>query len=254
MPSRGTHRRVRRWRHRVEGTVVGVDQDEVLLDIGFKSEGVIPARELSIRNDVDPTEIVHARRARRGAGAPEGGQGGPPGPVQEAGPVRAGLDDDRGEEEQRRDGLRPGHRGGQGRPHRRHRAARLPARLAGRAAPGPRAAALRGQGDRGEDHRARPQPQQRGAVAACLARGGAEGAAGRLPAEPQAGRAPPGRRVLGGQFRRLRGPGRHGRPGARVRAQLEARRPPVLGGGGGRRDRGRGARRRPRQGAHQPLA
>ena len=42
----------------VKGVVVKVDKDEVLLDIGFKSEGVIPARELSIRNDVDPGEIV----------------------------------------------------------------------------------------------------------------------------------------------------------------------------------------------------
>ncbi|MFM8267454.1 MAG: S1 RNA-binding domain-containing protein, partial [Ilumatobacteraceae bacterium] len=42
----------------VEGTVVKVDKDEVLLDIGYKSEGVIPSRELSIRNDVDPSEIV----------------------------------------------------------------------------------------------------------------------------------------------------------------------------------------------------
>jgi small subunit ribosomal protein S1 len=42
----------------VTGTVVKVDKDEVLLDIGFKSEGVIPARELSIRHDVDPHEIV----------------------------------------------------------------------------------------------------------------------------------------------------------------------------------------------------
>jgi small subunit ribosomal protein S1 len=42
----------------VTGTVVKVDKDEVLLDIGFKSEGVIPARELSIRHDADPNEIV----------------------------------------------------------------------------------------------------------------------------------------------------------------------------------------------------
>ena len=42
----------------VKGTVVKIDHDEVLLDIGFKSEGVIPARELSIRHDVDPSEIV----------------------------------------------------------------------------------------------------------------------------------------------------------------------------------------------------
>jgi len=42
----------------VTGTVVKVDADEVLLDIGYKSEGVIPARELSIRNDLDPGEVV----------------------------------------------------------------------------------------------------------------------------------------------------------------------------------------------------
>jgi Ribosomal protein S1 len=42
----------------VTGTVVKIDADEVLLDIGFKSEGVIPAKELSIRNDVNPSEIV----------------------------------------------------------------------------------------------------------------------------------------------------------------------------------------------------
>ena len=42
----------------VEGTVVKVDRDEVLLDIGYKSEGVIPAKELSIRQDVDPSEVV----------------------------------------------------------------------------------------------------------------------------------------------------------------------------------------------------
>ena len=33
----------------VEGTVVKIDHDEVLLDIGYKTEGVIPSRELSIK-------------------------------------------------------------------------------------------------------------------------------------------------------------------------------------------------------------
>jgi len=42
----------------VVGHVVKIDKDEVLLDIGYKSEGVIPSRELSIRNDVDPSEVV----------------------------------------------------------------------------------------------------------------------------------------------------------------------------------------------------
>jgi small subunit ribosomal protein S1 len=42
----------------VTGKVVRIDHDEVLLDIGYKSEGVIPAKELSIRHDVDPGEVV----------------------------------------------------------------------------------------------------------------------------------------------------------------------------------------------------
>ncbi|MDR1187705.1 MAG: 30S ribosomal protein S1 [Bifidobacteriaceae bacterium] len=42
----------------VEGTVVKVDRDEVLLDIGYKTEGVIPSRELSIKHDIDPSQIV----------------------------------------------------------------------------------------------------------------------------------------------------------------------------------------------------
>ncbi|MEX1047782.1 MAG: 30S ribosomal protein S1 [Actinomycetota bacterium] len=41
------------------GTVVKIDRDEVLLDIGYKSEGVIPSKELSIRHDVDPSQVVH---------------------------------------------------------------------------------------------------------------------------------------------------------------------------------------------------
>ena len=42
----------------VTGTVVKIERDEVLLDIGFKSEGVIPVRELSIRKDANPADIV----------------------------------------------------------------------------------------------------------------------------------------------------------------------------------------------------
>ncbi|HSZ04518.1 MAG TPA: 30S ribosomal protein S1 [Solirubrobacteraceae bacterium] len=43
----------------VTGHVVRIDKDEVLVDIGYKSEGVIPANELSIRKAVDPAEEVH---------------------------------------------------------------------------------------------------------------------------------------------------------------------------------------------------
>ena len=42
----------------VEGTIVKVDRDEVLLDIGYKTEGVILSRELSIKHDIDPGEVV----------------------------------------------------------------------------------------------------------------------------------------------------------------------------------------------------
>jgi small subunit ribosomal protein S1 len=42
----------------VTGRVVRIDNDEVLVDIGYKSEGVIPSNELSIRKSVDPHDEV----------------------------------------------------------------------------------------------------------------------------------------------------------------------------------------------------
>ena len=42
----------------VSGIVVRIDKDEVLVDIGYKSEGVIPSNELSIRKNIDPSEEV----------------------------------------------------------------------------------------------------------------------------------------------------------------------------------------------------
>ena len=42
----------------VTGTVVKIERDEVLLDISYKSEGVIPSRELSIRKDINPVDVV----------------------------------------------------------------------------------------------------------------------------------------------------------------------------------------------------
>ena len=40
------------------GKVVRIDKDEVLVDIGYKSEGVIPQNELSIRRSIDPADEV----------------------------------------------------------------------------------------------------------------------------------------------------------------------------------------------------
>ena len=42
----------------VTGNVVRIDKDEVLVDIGYKSEGVIPVAELSIRRSVNPADEV----------------------------------------------------------------------------------------------------------------------------------------------------------------------------------------------------
>src|SRR5829696_3098963 len=43
----------------VRGKVVRVDKDEVLVDVGYKSEGVIPVAELSIRRSVNPADEVN---------------------------------------------------------------------------------------------------------------------------------------------------------------------------------------------------
>lgn len=42
----------------VRGKVVKIDKDEVLVDVGFKSEGVIPLNELSIRNSIKPEDVL----------------------------------------------------------------------------------------------------------------------------------------------------------------------------------------------------
>src|SRR5438270_9242119 len=42
----------------VTGHVVRIDNDQVLVDTGYKSEGVIPSGELSIRKSVDPSDEV----------------------------------------------------------------------------------------------------------------------------------------------------------------------------------------------------
>jgi predicted RNA-binding protein with RPS1 domain len=43
----------------VTGIVVNISEHEILVDIGYKILGVITSRELSIHNDVDPSEIVN---------------------------------------------------------------------------------------------------------------------------------------------------------------------------------------------------
>ena len=42
----------------VEGSVVSIDAEGAMVDVGYKSEGLIPIRELSIRNNIDPKDVV----------------------------------------------------------------------------------------------------------------------------------------------------------------------------------------------------
>ena len=43
----------------ITGTVVQINSDEVLVDVGGKSEGIIPVNELSYRKVTDPNEFVN---------------------------------------------------------------------------------------------------------------------------------------------------------------------------------------------------
>jgi len=174
----------------VTGTVVKIDHDEVLLDIGFKSEGVIPARELSIRNDVDPSEIVSIgdkieclsckKRTRRDVSSSP-----------RARPVREGVEQHRRAEEPRRSREGRRHRSREGWTHRRHRSSRIPAaslvelRRVRELQPyiGKTVEAKIIELDRNRNNVR--------ALAPRLARRDPEGAAWRLPVEPEARRAPP---------------------------------------------------------------
>ena len=44
----------------VEGTVIDVKPDEIILNIGYKSDGIIPKNEFSENPDVDPADVVKA--------------------------------------------------------------------------------------------------------------------------------------------------------------------------------------------------
>ncbi len=233
----------------VDGVIVKVDRDEVLLDIGYKTEGVIPSRELSIKHDVDPNEVVAVgdeiealvlqkedkegrlilskKRAQyeRAWGTIEKikeEDGIVTGTVIEV--VKGGLI------------LDIGLRG-------------FLLSLSRRDASCPRPPALRGQGARGQDHRAGQEPQQRGSVPPCLA--GADPVRGPpdLPHDPPEGSGPLRRGLLDRQLRCLRGPWWRRRSGPRLRAVLEAHRPPLRGC----RGRPGSHRRGPRRG-HGPRA
>ena len=221
----------------VSGKVVKVDRDEVLLDIGFKAEGIIPSRELSIRNVIDPSEIVtlgeeiealvlqkedkdgqlilskkraQYERAWGNIEEVKEKEGTVSGPVIEV--VKGGLIVDIG--------LR----------------GFLPASLV----------ELRRVRDLqpyiGQTLEAKIIELDKNRNNVVLSRRAWLEETEKEQREAFLDNLKPGERpnrcgLLGGELRGVRGLGRHGRPRACVRAVVEARRPPQRGGEGGRRDR-----------------
>ena len=43
----------------IEGTVVSVTRNEIMVDVGYKSEGIIPSRELSVQKETDPRSVMN---------------------------------------------------------------------------------------------------------------------------------------------------------------------------------------------------
>ena len=236
----------------VSGRVVRIDNDEVLVDIGYKSEGVIPSNELSIRKNVDPHDevelgeevdalvltkedqdgrlIMSKKRARfekawrRIEAAAESGEP-VEGTVIEV--VKGGLIIDLGV------------RGF------------LPASLVDiRRVPNlDEYMGTKIESKVIELNRSRnnvvPQPPRR-------ARGGAQGAAPGDPRPAAAGHDRRGPDLEHRRLRRLRRPQRHRRPHPHLRALVVARQPPERGPQHRRHRAGQGPRHRPRPPAHLP--
>ena len=120
----------------VQGRIVKVDRDEVLLDIGYKTEGVIPSRELSIKHDVDPSEIVSVGDEVEALVLQKEDKEGRL-ILSKKRAVRARLGHDREGQGGGRHRHRHRHRGGQGWSDPGHRPPRLPAGLARRDAARP---------------------------------------------------------------------------------------------------------------------
>src|SRR4030088_775019 len=108
----------------VSGNVVRIDKEEVLVDIGYKSEGVILAGELSIRKSANPfDEVELGEEVDALVLTKEDQDGRPVDPVEEARPLREGVAAHRGRRRVWRARRGDGHRGRQGRPDHRPRRA-----------------------------------------------------------------------------------------------------------------------------------
>ena len=157
----------------VEGTVVSVDIEGALVDIGFKSEALIPANELSIKKNVDPRDVVSVGELVEGVVLTREDENGRPILSKKRAQYKRAWS--KVEEVHRDDKSVKGnrHRSGEGRPDRGHRPAGFPSGLPGGSAQGVQPSSVRRHRDRGQGHRVGPPAQQRGALPARLPGGGA---------------------------------------------------------------------------------
>ena len=205
----------------VTGTVVKIERDEVLLDIGYKSEGVIPSRELSIRKDVNPADVVSMGEEIEALVLQKEDKEG-----------RLVLSKKRAEYERAWNAVEEKFNSGETVEGEVIEVVKgglildiglrgfLPASLVD----------LRRVKDlkrlprhshRGPRHRDGPQPQQRRSLSSRCSRGGPQGRAPGDSLQAPGWHASQGHRLLDRRLRRLRRPRRHRRPRAHLRALLE---------------------------------
>ena len=248
------HRRVRRRRHRQRHGRQG-RQGRGPARHRLQVRGRHPRPELSIRHDVDPSEIVTLGDEIEALVLQKEDKEGRLVLSKKRAQYERAWGDDRADQGERRRRLRPGHRGRQGRPDPRHRPARLPARLARRAAPGARPAALR----RAQPLEAKIIELDKNRNNVVLSRRAWLEETQKEQREEFLANLKPGEVRKGvvssvvnfGAFVDL-----GGMDGLVHVSELSWKHVdhPSSVVHGGRRDRGPGARRRPRPGAHQPVA
>ena len=235
----------------VKGIVLQVSESEVIVDVGYKSEGIIPVDEF--RDETGKLSIKVGDIGRRAPGE-DGGQGRLRRPLQGEGREDEGL----GRRGARLSGAPrrrgPRHRARQGRPRRRHRRARVPPRLAGRPPPRAQPGQPQGPGAAHARHQGQQEARQHRALAQGRPRRRERRAEARHPGDPRRGQGPHGHGEEHHRVRRLHRPRRHRRPAPHHRHVLGPHQPPERGAQRRRRDQGQGPEVRPRERARLASA
>ena len=210
----------------VHGTVIQVGKDYVVVDIGYKSEGTDPARRVHAGRRHGRRQ--GRRRDRRLPREPRERER-PVRPLQGEGRPPQGLGRDLRRVRARRADRRHHQRAREGRPlgHHPRRREGVPARLAGRPAPGAQPRRLHRQELQVQGHQVQQEARQHRAVAPRAPREGARRAEGADAREAQGRPDRRGHRQEPHRVRRVHRPRRHRRPAAHHRHELGPRQPPV---------------------------